>query len=135
MNIPDQTEMVSLWPPGPYAIPMTRFGCPESSMQGWREGYIQLAWGEPQKVRINSNSSSIDIVDEDMFGNFKAEQMFTDFEKYQMFLPTTPNSVTLYFCYKHRSNTSVDTGLWPDENYRIFGTEKSCPIGKCSIGV
>lgn len=110
---------------------MARYGCPESSLQGWREGYIRLAWGEPQKVQIQSNSSSIDIIDEDMFDNFKTDHLFTDFEKYRLFFPTTPNSMTLYFCYKHRSNT-VDIGLWPDGNYRIFGTEKSCPSGKCS---
>ncbi|XP_060596555.1 uncharacterized protein LOC132750541 [Ruditapes philippinarum] len=32
----------SLWPPGPFAIPMSRSGCPESENRGWRKGVLHV---------------------------------------------------------------------------------------------
>jgi hypothetical protein len=32
----------SLWPPGPFAIPMSRSGCPESENRGWRKSVLHV---------------------------------------------------------------------------------------------
>ena len=36
-----------MWPVGPYAVPMTKYGCPETQTHGWRIGYINIAYVEP----------------------------------------------------------------------------------------
>jgi hypothetical protein len=32
----------SLWPPGPFAIPMSKYGCPESESRGWTKGVLHV---------------------------------------------------------------------------------------------
>jgi hypothetical protein len=31
----ERQEKQSVWPPGPYALPSTEYGCPESQSRGW----------------------------------------------------------------------------------------------------
>ncbi|XP_053385660.1 uncharacterized protein LOC123537998 [Mercenaria mercenaria] len=47
-------EIESEWPVGKYAIPMSRYGCPESYVQGWREGHLSVRWRNPHKVYVDS---------------------------------------------------------------------------------
>ncbi|XP_060607617.1 uncharacterized protein LOC132759785 isoform X2 [Ruditapes philippinarum] len=43
LNISKGSEdKASLWPPGPFAIPMSQYGCPESESRGWTQSVLDM---------------------------------------------------------------------------------------------
>jgi hypothetical protein len=115
-------DSVSLWPPGPYVLPMTSHGCPESSIYGWQEGYIDITWQSPQYAHVRISGNEEKVI------NVSKEKFFETSDRHMLVSPS-PNGLKFSFCYKVRSNVSVDTGSWPSLDFSIYGTDNGCPEG------
>jgi hypothetical protein len=124
----EDTEIVSLWPDGPYAIPMTKYGCPESEIYGWREGYLSISWEQPQIVYVQVKSADVET---DVLP-VEPEQVFKT-PKEHMHLKTSQNHMKLSFCYKSRKNIigeyAGSTGSWLNSNFTVYATHEGCPEG------
>jgi hypothetical protein len=105
---------------------MTRHGCPESSVHGWQEGYLDITWQRPQypHVRISGDGNSVEKVI-----NVSTEQYFETSDRH-MLVSSRQHEFKFIFCYKVIRNLSVDIGFWPDGDFSIYGTEHGCPEGK-----
>jgi hypothetical protein len=116
--------MVSHWPPGPYALPKAIDDCPESKLQGWEEGYIDITFSRPHAILSSSywNNSVLQK---------HRDITLTKLPNSQSFLlgPYSEYRIKLNFCFKVRRNGTLDKGHWPKGNYSIYGGNSGCPDG------
>ena len=78
-----------IWPDGPYATPMSVYGCPGSDASGWKTGYVNMTF----RQRLSEG------LDEVMSARSAS-----------LLGPYSENVVQLNFCYKLRSsNSTLDT--------------------------
>jgi hypothetical protein len=108
---------------------MTRHGCPESSVHGSQEGYLDITWQRPQypHVRISGDGNPIEKVI-----NVSKEHFFETSDKH-MLVSSSQYEFKFSFCYKVIRNISVDIGSWPNRDFSIYGTENGCPEGNLFI--
>jgi hypothetical protein len=53
----------SLWPAGPFAIPMSRSGCPELDNRGWRKSVLHIKkLGRTNKKKMKGLEIEIEIM-------------------------------------------------------------------------
>jgi hypothetical protein len=109
-----------MWPPGPYAIPMCKYGCPESQSRGWSKGILKV-----KMVEFSKNSESVPIV---LDRNWEPNPSFINDDYFKS--PHRMENWTLfYFCVKFRNDTALDKGHWIPGNYSIYKVGSSCPMG------
>ncbi|XP_060573582.1 uncharacterized protein LOC132731417 [Ruditapes philippinarum] len=126
----DNEEFISEWPSGPYVLPMSIHGCPESWKQGWEEGVLSITWASQLKVFTQNSSSSAN----DSTNGSKAifhdvtTTKWPEFQTY-VFGPFDDKTFKLKFCFKRRSARLNDTIEWPEKEFSIYGTNETCPKG------
>ncbi|XP_053403040.1 uncharacterized protein LOC128558210 [Mercenaria mercenaria] len=126
-RLQDTVDTTSYWPPGPYAIPMSRYGCPESSIHGWQDSYLILTWQDPQDGYVHISPQSDAMPFETIVST--TNESFYHLSDRHIFGPAKPFTFKMNFCFKYRSNTSLDVGVWPDGNYSIYSAKAACPQG------
>ncbi|MES9882724.1 MAG: hypothetical protein ABW185_17800, partial [Sedimenticola sp.] len=97
-------------------------GCPESWVQGWRTGYLNLTAESP----IFDPPPDNDAVGRERMTLAEARML-------PILGPYGEYTVQLNFCYKigaHHNNTSE---AWLNGNYAIYGTGNGCPLGICTF--
>ncbi|XP_053379197.1 uncharacterized protein LOC128548432 [Mercenaria mercenaria] len=95
-----------MWPPGPFAIPMSKYGCPESQSRGWSKGVL--------KVNLaTQNNRTID---------YKGNNLFPE-------ITNNSRSQKLKFCVKTRNDPTLDKGRWISGKYSIYKKGEGCPLG------
>ncbi|XP_053406651.1 uncharacterized protein LOC123546331 [Mercenaria mercenaria] len=123
-------DMVSDWPAGPYALPMSVDGCPESKWKGWEQGYIDLTWENPYAVLNRNVSTSDDVNDNDTTVDLEDITLaqITDIQSL-IKGPYNRYRIKLNFCFKLRNDPILDIGEWPNGSYGIYGDITGCPTG------
>ncbi|XP_053400819.1 uncharacterized protein LOC128557465 [Mercenaria mercenaria] len=124
-HVSDAEFKSSKWPPGPYAIPMSIYGCPESHMHGWSEGYMSLTWRQRSRVFVQQmlrRKKNIEYLHKLSSSNWP-------YTETSIYGPSSDSYLKLTFCYKHNHNSSSHTLEWPKRNYSIYATDNSCPSG------
>ncbi|XP_060559297.1 single-stranded DNA-binding protein-like, partial [Ruditapes philippinarum] len=107
-----------MWPPGPYAIPMSKYGCPESQSRGWFKSFLKV-----NMVVLSSSSDSSSTL------NGRESEPVSLFEDDDFFKPPfKTEDLKLYFCVKYRNETKLDQGQWIPGNYSIYKIGQSCPL-------
>ncbi|XP_060599977.1 uncharacterized protein LOC132753513 [Ruditapes philippinarum] len=114
----ERQEKESVWPPGPYAIPMCKYGCPESQSRGWSKSFIKV-----KMVEFSKNSESVPT---DLDRNWKP---YSSIINDDYFKPPhrIENWTFFYFCVKFRNDTALDKEEWIPGNYSIYKIGSSCP--------
>jgi hypothetical protein len=108
-----------MWPPGPYAIPMSKYGCPESQSRGWFKSFLKV-----NMVVLSSSSDSSST----LYGReSERKSLFEDDDFFKP--PFKTEDLKLYFCVKYRNETKLDQGQWISGNYSIYKIGQSCPLG------
>ena len=82
------------WPDGPYATPMSVYGCPGSETSGWRTGYANMTF----RQHLTENLDAV-----------------TAARHSSLLGPYSEKVVQLNFCYKLKrlaSNTSLDNPMY-----------------------
>ncbi|XP_053376914.1 uncharacterized protein LOC128547771 [Mercenaria mercenaria] len=97
----------SRWPRGPYYLPMTKGGCPETKAQGWKIGYINFTTEVPFKADTFYNNVS---------DNATAIYNLA-FEETHILGPYGLYNLT-------------ETDEWPNWEFEVFALNKGCPPGK-----
>ncbi|XP_060583372.1 adhesion G protein-coupled receptor L1-like [Ruditapes philippinarum] len=108
-------EKQSKWPPGPYAIPMSRYGCPESWSRGWSKGFLKIN----MTVLDNSLESNSSVSEYNSVNMYENHDFFNS--------PFRSEDVKIYFCVKFRNEVTLDQEQWIPGNYSIFKIGSSCP--------
>ncbi|XP_060571781.1 uncharacterized protein LOC132729959 [Ruditapes philippinarum] len=114
----ERREKKSVWPPGPYAIPMSKYGCPESQSRGWFKSLLKV-----NMIAINSSSDSYST---DYNRESERNSLFVDDDFFKP--PFKTEDVKLYFCVKFRNETKLDQGQWIPGNYSVYKIGQSCPL-------
>ena len=60
LNIKYIPDLQSTWPVGSYALPMSKYGCPEDVSRGWSRGYINISLVHPINVTFWNASVQAD---------------------------------------------------------------------------
>ncbi|XP_060589704.1 uncharacterized protein LOC132744930, partial [Ruditapes philippinarum] len=102
----ERQEKLSMWPPGPYAIPMSAYGCPESQSRGWLKSYLI------GNITVNQDSNRL-------------HRFFGDY--YVSSYHWKTSMMTLFLCVKFRNEAMLDKGQWIPGNYSIYKIGLSCP--------
>ncbi|XP_060579921.1 uncharacterized protein LOC132736738 [Ruditapes philippinarum] len=100
----ERQDKQSKWPPGPYAVPMSKYGCPESHTRGWFKSFMK-----GNMTGLSNDSES----------NFEVSDYFKS--------PFRTKTFSLYFCVKFRNDSTLDTEQWIPGNYSIYKIGPSCP--------
>ncbi|XP_060559201.1 uncharacterized protein LOC132719446, partial [Ruditapes philippinarum] len=111
-------EKESVWPPGPYAIPMCKYGCPESQSRGWLKSKLKV-----KMVELSKNSESVSTV---LGRNWDPDSSFIN-DDYFKSPHRLENWTHFYFCVKFRNDTALDKEQWIPGNYSIYKIGSSCP--------
>ncbi|XP_069101259.1 uncharacterized protein [Argopecten irradians] len=98
----------SVWPNGPYAIPMSTFGCPETDRFGWTHGYVNLTLPITSTAQI-WNDGDVLTIEPHLMGPFHTHVMM------------------LNFCSRQTTVFDTDNRSWPGGNYCIYQTGDRCP--------
>ncbi|XP_060594415.1 uncharacterized protein LOC132748797 [Ruditapes philippinarum] len=114
----ERKEKQSMWPPGPYAIRMSKYGCPESLSRGWLKSFVKVN----MVVLSNSSEKNTTISGRKSGDNFLF--IGDDFFK----SPYQTEDLKLYFCVKFRNDVILDQGQWIPGNYSIYRIGTSCPL-------
>ncbi|XP_060575568.1 uncharacterized protein LOC132733020 [Ruditapes philippinarum] len=114
----ERRDQQSMWPPGPYAIPMSKYGCPESQSRGWFKSFLKLNMVVPS----NSSDSSSTLYDRES----ERKSLFEDDDFFKP--PFKTEDLKLYFCVKYRNETKLDQGQWIPGNYSIYKIGQTCPL-------
>ncbi|XP_060552407.1 uncharacterized protein LOC132713744 [Ruditapes philippinarum] len=109
----ERLEKQSMWPPGPYAIPMSKYGCPESKSQGWFKSFLKVS------MITSENTSTV------LYGDWL--KRFVELYDILFKLPDRKENLTLYFCVKFRNEPTLDKEHWIPGNYSIYKIGPSCP--------
>ncbi|XP_060605364.1 uncharacterized protein LOC132757886 [Ruditapes philippinarum] len=113
-------EKESVWPPGPYAIPMCKYGCPESQSRGWSKSNLKV-----RMVELIKNSESVSSV---LGRNWDPDSSYIN-DDYFKSPHGLENWTLFYFCVKFRNDTALDKEQWISGNYSIYKIGSSCPTG------
>ena len=128
----------SEWPPGPFAIPRSKEGCPESAAFGWRQGYVKFTTTLP--LTLVANKTSMNILYNGMDNTiWKYQEMLDtkqpdDFFANYLLGPFGEFSFQINFCFKQMDHPlNAKTGGWPSGDYSVYGMAMQCPQGMIYI--
>ncbi|XP_060579864.1 uncharacterized protein LOC132736691 [Ruditapes philippinarum] len=110
----ERQEKKSFWPPGPYAIPMSKYGCPESWSRGWLKSFLKINMNVLASSLEKRNSTVLDY-----------NSLFVDSAFFTP--PFQSGDVKLYFCVKFRNEATLDQEQWIPGDYSIYKIGSSCP--------
>ena len=111
---------------------MSIHGCPESWKKGWEEGYLSITWASQLSVFTQNQTWSINTSNTDNKAMYY-DVLTTKWPAFQTYIagPFEDTRVNFKFCFKRASKNAEDTSdEWPEEEFSIYGTNKSCPKGK-----
>lgn len=115
----------SAFPSGPYAIPMSKDGCPEGPGYGWRKGNInittRLSLYDPDSFPEGCREFVQDIrsILKPNNTSFRTN-ILGPFDRY---------TLQMNFCFKLPVNKSGNKTSWPRGNYGVYGSYYGCPAG------
>lgn len=113
-----------MWPPGPYAVPLTRDGCPENSDRGWEIGHIKISTRYSMSDKDSFNGCK-DVSYQNQTDSMYPEKPFARiagyFDSYEL---------QINLCYKLPQYMTNFDIKWPAGNYSIYGVNNECPPGK-----
>ncbi|XP_060587109.1 uncharacterized protein LOC132742657 [Ruditapes philippinarum] len=113
-------EKPSQWPAGPFVLPMSIYGCPESHAHGWREGYISLTFHETIQVYTSRGNTSLYDY------NLLMVDINWPFSTSYVMGPLSGKTIKLNFCYKQRKSKTLDVDDWFQGNYSIYSADGTC---------
>ncbi|XP_053396296.1 uncharacterized protein LOC123555101 isoform X2 [Mercenaria mercenaria] len=118
-------NVTSEWPPGPYALITPIDGCPESSVRGWRRGYLSFTWRRPHTL---TSVTDCDLNHKGCIRNLIPDT-WPELQS-NLLGPYSKYALRLNFCFKTGNKSVIDDKpLWPAGSYSVFGDGKSCPAG------
>jgi hypothetical protein len=115
--ITGRLEKQSMWPPGPYAIPMSKYGCPESQSRGWFKSFLSVS------MITSENTSTV------LYGDWKKRFRDLYSNLFNLYYNYGKDNLMIYFCVKFRNEPSLDKEHWIPGNYSIYKIGPSCPTG------
>jgi hypothetical protein len=117
----------SLFPPGPFVIPMSSDGCPGDRDDGWHASYINMtasiSFDQLDKYTPSCGKGFSDLLSS---GDTAEKARNTSSNLLSIFDRST---LSWNFCYKTIRNENDSRSSWPPGNYSVYGTEYGCPSG------
>ena len=96
---------------------MSVYGCPDSSANDWKYGYLNITFNNTLTLfehylgSVGRNQSELSLI--------------------ELLGPYGPYSIQLNFCGRVKGRDN-NVAVWPSGQYGIYGTNpnQSCPLGK-----
>ncbi|XP_045211160.2 uncharacterized protein LOC123562599 [Mercenaria mercenaria] len=108
----------SMWPSGPYYLPMPKGGCPETKAQGWKIGYLNFTTERPFTTETFYNNVS----------NTMTSLFNITFEETNILGPFGLYNLQMNFCFKSGDHTLTKTNRWPNWEIEVFSSNEGCPL-------
>ena len=104
-----------VWPDGDYALPMSVYGCPDTNVNKWNYGYMNIS--------IKDNIELFETSIGQVLGNGP------DWNLLELYGPYGLHSIQLNFCTKVNSGNEYNVAEWPSGQYGVYATQSPCPSG------